>query len=89
MFDLKEKEFWKIYDNKYEMYESANFSLKTERLGGDKGCFEVAIFRDNGAWCIETTVERSNEPSRTYYDSEDEAFDTLMSLVRLYMRTED
>lgn len=74
---------------KYEMYENADFSLKTERLGGDKGCFEVAIYPDKEDCCIETTIERRNEPHRAYYDREDGAFVTLKELVRIYIHTDD
>lgn len=84
---MKAKEFWKIYNTKYKMYEGSEFSLKTERLiGGDHGCFEVAIYQDNGVWHIEQTKERSNSVYSMSYESEDEAFDELMSIVNIGMR---
>lgn len=81
---MKAKEFWKIYDKKYQMYESASFSLKTEKLKGDRGYFETAIYQENGIWYIEKTIERSNDVARIAYDSEDEAFDDLMCQVKFY-----
>ena len=85
---MKAKKFWKIYNEKYQRYENANFSLTTEKLKGDRGFFQVSIYQENGIWYIEQTIERSNDVLRIPYENEDEAFDCLMAKVKIYMDIE-
>ena len=59
---MKVQEFWSIYNARCKRLETPSFYLRDYPLSGDHGYFEVSIFQnEKGIWCIESTIERSND----------------------------
>ncbi len=76
---MTSKEFWSIYNRNCRKNESANLSVKDHPLSGDHGAFEIGVFQNEaGKWCIEQTIERSNNSRHKEFDTEEECFDFLL-----------
>lgn len=74
-------EFWDIYNKYYKRFISPGFQVVDYPLGGDSGCFQLGIYKnENGKCCIDKTLERSNTPYHREYDSEENAVDDLLYL---------
>jgi len=77
---MKNIEFWNIYKQFCKKNESPSFSCKEYPLSGDHGVYEVAVFQnEDGVWCIESTIEHSNNSRHREFVSEEECFSKLFS----------
>ena len=53
--------------------------MKDHPLSGDHGAYEIAVFQNEaGKWCIESTIERSNNSRHDEFDMEEECFENLL-----------
>ncbi len=78
---MKACEFWEIYNKYCAKNITPNFNVKDHPVGGDSGYFEVGVFQnEEGIWCIERTIERSNCPHHDEYTSEEECFSAFLCL---------
>lgn len=76
---MTSKEFWSIYNRNCRKNESANLSVKDHALSGDHGAFEIGVFQNEaGIWCLERTIERSNNSYRKEFATEEECFDSVL-----------
>lgn len=76
---MKINEFWEIYNKHYKKFTSPGFQVVNYPLGGDSGCFMRSIYKnDEGRYCIDITVERSNTPHHKEYDSEEAAVEDIL-----------
>lgn len=75
---MTNSEFWNIYKKYCKKNETASFSLKDYPLSGDHGEYEAAVFKnEEGIWCIESTIEHSNDSRHCEFSSEEECFAKL------------
>ena len=87
---MKAEQFWKIFKEelKSNLYGYAPIFID-KPTGGDGGFFLAGLFKnDNGIWCIEETMERSNQPIHTEYDSEEEAVKRFFNMALLMVKRE-
>lgn len=78
-------EFWKLYNREYKRFISPGFSVVDYPLAGDTGCFRISIYiNENGKYCVDRTIERSNNTSHREYDSEELAVEKILSLCDFY-----
>lgn len=77
---MTSKEFWRIFNQYCRKNQTANCSMKDHPLSGDHGAYEIAVFQNEaGKWCIESTIERSNNSHHDEFDTEEECFENLLS----------
>ena len=80
---MNSSEFWNTYNQLCKKNESPSCSFKDHPLSGDHGSFEVAVFQnEEGKWCIESTIERSNDSRHNEFDSEEECFRRLLKVQK-------
>lgn len=85
---MKEKEFWLLYEACFRRYENPGFSLVKRPLGGDGGCFQHGVYCDGRGWTIDSTIERSNTPSRRQYATEEACFLWLYKAAKSHVEYE-
>ena len=78
-------EFWKIYNENYKKYESPGFQVVDHPLSGDTGYYLCSIYvNENGKYCIDKTMERSNTPYHYEYDSEEVAVKEILDICSFH-----
>ena len=85
---MKAEEFWWLYERCFRQYEGPGFSLRQSPLGGDFGCFIKGVYKDQGVWKVDETIERSNYPHTRSFDSEEACFLFLYQAAKSYVRYE-
>lgn len=81
---MTNKEFWSIYNRHCKQKESPSLSVKDHPLSGDHGAFEMGVFQDDaGKWCVERTIEHSNNSYRKEFETEEDCFVYLLRKIEM------
>ena len=86
---MTSKKFWRLYNKWRKKNKNAGFLVIDHHITGDHGFFEIAVFKNEaGKWCIEETIERSNNCRHDEYETEKECFERLLIKLKLHHHCE-